>query len=349
MEVRFWRNILITTIVGYIVLSVKDILTPFLIALFIAYLINPFISFIQNKLKLQKRGYAVSIGITITLLISVAIFIISTPIINQEIHKASELLKDYADYIPPIPNELQEQINTFVNSNQIINYINSGAISDYISGITPLLKTLFTESIHLLFSIFNLFLFFLYLIFILKGYPKLSSSWTSWIPIKYRESAQLISNDLNEGMRSYFRGQLLIAIIVGVLFCIGFSIINLPLAILLGVFIGILNLVPYLQIIGLIPAFILSILHSIEMNQNLWVSIGATTLVFVIVQIIQESILIPKIMNKVTGLHPAIILLSLSIWASLLGITGLIIALPITSLLISYYKRFVNNELNQNF
>ena len=81
-----------------------------------------------------------------------------------------------------------------------------------------------------------------------------------------------------------------------------------------------------------------------ETGNNLWATIGAASLVFFIIQLIQESILIPRIMNKVTGLHPAIILLSLSIWGSLLGITGLILALPISTLLLSYYKRFINTE-----
>ena len=150
-------------------------------------------------------------------------------------------------------------------------------------------------------------------------------------------------NDLNLGMKSYFRGQALVAFIVGIMFCIGFKIIDLPLAIVFGLFIGILNLVPYLQLIAVFPALFLSIISSLENNENIFISISITLLIFIIVQIIQEIILIPKIMNKVTGLNPAIIILSLSIWGKLLGITGLIIALPLTTLFISYYKRFINN------
>ena len=167
----------------------------------------------------------------------------------------------------------------------------------------------------------------------------------NWIPAKYRNTAEDIATDLNSGMRAYFRGQATIALIVGILCCVGFKLIGLPLAILLGVLIGCLNLVPYLQILGFIPAFLLSILHSLETGTSIWASIGATLLVLVVVQIIQESVLVPKIMKKVTGLNPAIILLSLPIWGSLLGITGLIIALPVTTLLISYYKRKVSENL----
>ena len=140
----------------------------------------------------------------------------------------------------------------------------------------------------------------------------------------------------------------MIALIVGILFSLGFKIIGLPLALILGMFVGVLNLVPYMQIFGFIPAFILSVIYSLEMNQNLWITLGATSLVFLIVQIIQETILVPKIMNKVTGMHPAIILLSLSIWGSLMGLTGLIIALPISSIIIVYYKRFIAANNHEN-
>lgn len=346
MQEKTLRNILIFSILGYLTYTLKNVLTPFLIALFIAYLLNPLINFIQNRLKIKRRGIAVAIGITSTSLLLTFLVLISTPTINKEFHKASLLIKEYADFIPPIPNELQNQLNDLLHSDYVKDFISSGTINETINKITPLLKNLFSESLDLLMGVFNLFLILIYLVFILQGYPKLSNNWLNWIPNHYRRNAKDITTDLNEGMRSYFRGQALIALIVGVLFCIGFSSIGLPLAILLGILVGILNLVPYLQIIGFIPAFFLTVLHSMETGQNIWISLGATALVFAIIQLIQESILIPQIMNKVTGLHPAIILLSLSIWGSLLGLAGLILALPMSTLLLSYYKRFINNEIS---
>ena len=345
MQEKSIRNTLLLLILGYLIYILKSVLTPFLVALFIAYLLNPLITFIQDNLKIKKRGLAVGIGLIITSLFISLIFLASTPIINKEFHKAAIIIKEYADFIPPIPNELQAQVSNFIQSDYAKDFLDSTTINETINKVTPFLKSLFTESIDLLISVFNLFLILIYLVFILQGYPKLSSSWLNWIPIKYRDNADDITSDLNDGMRSYFRGQALIAFIVGILFCIGFSIIGLPLAILLGILIGILNLVPYLQILGFIPAFFLSVLHSMETGQNIWATLGVTALIFFVIQLIQESILIPKIMNKVTGLHPAIILLSLSIWGSLLGLTGLILALPITTLLLSYYKRFINNEI----
>jgi len=344
MQEKSLRNILLIALVGYLIYTLKNVLSPFLIALFLAYLINPLITFIQNKLLIKRRGIAIAIGLTFSSLLISGIILLSLPTLNKEFHNAATLLKEYADIIPPIPAELQEQANKFLHSDQVKGFINSSTITETINKITPLIKTIFNESLDIVMGVLGLFFILIYLVFILQGYPNLNESWTKWIPVKYRGLADGVSTDLNEGMRAYFRGQATIALIVGVLFCLGFSIIGLPLAILMGILIGLLNLVPYLQIIGFIPVLLLCILQSMETGNNLWATIGAASLVFFIIQLIQESILIPRIMNKVTGLHPAIILLSLSIWGSLLGITGLILALPISTLLLSYYKRFINTE-----
>jgi len=112
-------------------------------------------------------------------------------------------------------------------------------------------------------------------------------------------------------------------------------------AIGLGLFIGLLNMVPYLQLLGFIPTIILAILKSADTGGSFLLIMLSALAVFAVVQTIQDTFLTPKIMGKVTGLSPAIILLSLSIWGSLMGIMGMIIALPITTLLIAYYQKYI--------
>tara|TARA_A100001015_G_scaffold198127_1_gene221006 strand:- start:1540 stop:2592 length:1053 start_codon:yes stop_codon:yes gene_type:complete len=343
MENNSLRNLVISSLTVYLIYKLRNVLTPFFIALFIAYLINPVITFIETKFKIKNRGVSVTIGIASIILLLTTSTLICIPFINKEFQRAIDLIKEYSEFIPPISSELNVKATQFIESDYAKDFINSSTINETINKIIPLLKNLFSESIDLLMGVFGIFFILIYLIFILLGYPKLKESWPKWIPVKYRDTAKDIIDDLSNGMRAYFRGQAFIAFIVGLLFCIGFKIIGLPLAIFLGVTIGFLNLVPYMQILGFIPAFILCILHSMETGQSIWFTLGATAIVFMIIQLIQEILLIPKIMNKVTGLHPAIILLSLSIWGSLLGFTGLIIALPISTLLISYYKRHISS------
>ena len=142
-------------------------------------------------------------------------------------------------------------------------------------------------------------------------------------------------------MSQYFRGQTAVAFMCGVLFSVGFVLVGLPLGVLLGMFVGLLNMVPYLQMIGFIPAFMLAVIHALESNTGIWMTLGMTAGVFAVVQLIQDGILVPKIMGKVTGLNPAMIMLALSIWGKLLGLLGLIIALPMTYLLLIYYRRLL--------
>jgi predicted PurR-regulated permease PerM len=181
----------------------------------------------------------------------------------------------------------------------------------------------------------------LYLFFILQDYEMITEGWITLIPKGSRSFAAQLAEDVKSGMNSYFRGQGLVALCVGVLFSLGFLIVGFPMAIALGMFMGFLNLVPYLQTVGFIPTILLSLLKAADTGENFWWILIPALIVFAVVQSIQDLFLVPKIMGDAMGLNPAVILLSLSVWGYLLGFIGLIIALPLTTLVISYYRRFV--------
>ena len=98
-------------------------------------------------------------------------------------------------------------------------------------------------------------------------------------------------------------------------------------------------MVPYLQIVGTIPCLILAGLKALEQSESFFGALGLVLLVFGMIQVIQETVLVPRIQGKAMGLSPAIILLSLSVWGKLLGFLGLILALPLTCLGLTYYRR----------
>ena len=147
-------------------------------------------------------------------------------------------------------------------------------------------------------------------------------------------------SDLVDGMNQYFRGQALVALCVGVLFSIGFLIIDFPAAIAFGMFIGILNLVPYLQTVSLVPMALLAMLKAANTGGDFWMIFLAALIVLAVVQVIQDLFLVPLIMGRRMNLHPAVILLSLSIFGHLLGLLGMIVALPVTTLILGYLKRY---------
>ena len=140
--------------------------------------------------------------------------------------------------------------------------------------------------------------------------------------------------DMKKALNNYVRGQGLVALIMGILFCVGFTIIDFPMAIGLGIMIGIMDLVPYLHTFALIPTVLLALLKAADTGQNFWIILLGALIVFIVVQLICDMIVTPKVMGSAMGLNPAILLLSLSVWGALLGFIGLIIALPLTTLLI---------------
>lgn len=134
----------------------------------------------------------------------------------------------------------------------------------------------------------------LYFIFILLDYDRFMNSMRSLIPQKYKPTVLKIAGDIKISMNRYFRGQTLVALCVGVLFSIGFLIIDLPLAIIMGMFIGLLNMVPYLQLISLLPTTLLCVVYAAETNSSFWVIFALAMVVYGVVQLIQDLYLVPK-------------------------------------------------------
>lgn len=335
-------------IIGILMLieRLSGVLLPFFIAWLIAYLVYPLVKFFQYKLKLKNRLLSIFCALFIITLTGVAIFYLLIPPMISEMGRMNKLLVSYLSHGggANIPHTLSEFIHEYIDLAAINQMLSEENILATIKTTLPKMWAILAESINILFSIFASFIILLYVIFILLDYEAIAEGWLHLLPNKYRHFASHLVYDIQNGMNKYFRGQALVALCVGILFSIGFLIIDFPMAIALGLFIGALNMVPYLQIIGFFPTLILAILKAADTGDNFWVVIAGALAVFTIVQIIQDTLLVPKIMGKITGLNPAIILLSLSIWGSLMGMLGMIIALPLTTLMLSYYQRFIINK-----
>lgn len=346
----FIRGTLIVAVIVAIILLVKrlsSVLLPFFIAWLLAYMLYPLVRFLQYKCKLHNRVFSIAVALILVLAGLTGIIFLVVPPIIEEVTKLSEYIAPLAhQYLGEsgIVDSIDKFIKQFVNENSIVKLIQQNNVMDALQAGLSQVWSLIAQTLGFIVGIFTVFVVFLYMFFILLDYEKLSAGFIHLIPSEQRPFATQLIGDVEKGMNSYFRGQSLIAFIVGILFSIGFLIIDFPLAVGLGLFIGFLNLVPYLQLIGFIPTIVLALMKSIETGQNFWIILLMALAVFAVVQAIQDLYLTPRIMGHVMGLNPAVILLSLSIWGSLLGFIGLIIALPLTTLCLSYYSRFVLKE-----
>lgn len=352
---RIFRMLIGMTVILLLFFMVKrlsDALLPFLIAWFIAYLLQPVVRFFQYKLRLKSRG----LSVVSTLLLffgglgSVMWFII--PLVISEMTKLSQMIIIYSQGINMksfLPVAWQNEIINYLSHLNFQRILHDENIMSGVKKIAPQLWNLINGSLDFLLGFTVVVIVFLYLIFILLDYEKIAADWFHIIPPKYRSIVTEIMTDLEISMNRYFRGQALVALIVGILFSIGFSIIQLPLAIVLGLLIGVLTMVPYLKVILIIPCVASGFLQSVETGQSFGSILLGIGIVFIVIQALEDMLITPKIMGRVTGLNPAVILLSLSIWGSLMGMVGMIIALPMTTLMVSYYKRFVLKETNTEY
>lgn len=348
----FIRGVILGVIIIGLLMLLKrlsSVLLPFFIAWLIAYLVYPLVTLFQYKLKFKNRIVSIFCALFTILIIGAGAFYLLVPPMIQEFGRVQALLIQYfshGTYNSNVPTSLSEFLRDNIDAKFITELFNKENLLDALKEAVPRLWSLLSDSIDLLFSVFTIFLILLYVIFILLDYESIAEGWTHLVPIKYRPFTISILNDIKTGMNRYFRGQAFVALCVGILFSIGFLIIDFPLAIGLGLFIGALNMVPYLQVIGFVPTIVLAILKASDTGGNFWIIIASAIAVFIIVQAIQDGFIVPRVMGKITGLNPAIILLSLSIWGSLMGMLGMIIALPLTTLMLSYYQRFIINKEN---
>ena len=345
---RIARMLVLSVLILLIYVAVQaiwSVILPFLLAGIFAYVMMPLVRFFQYTLRLRSRG--LSVILTLLLLGAVVylaiIFII--PSINAEIEKTLQVISGYSS---------GQDILTMILPRNIRNYLNGGLrwgnfpqqlsfekvlenvklLLDQVGGIINSTLSIFSWGLVFLIG-------FVYFVFILLDFENLGRGFISLFPKTLRPTIRTISMDLDRYMNNYFRGQALVAMSVGILLTIGFNIIGLPLATAMGIFIGILNFIPYMQALGIIPLGLASLLMAAQTGENAFVCMLLAYGVLMIVQIIQDMIIVPRIMGQTMGMRPSLILLVLSIWGYLLGFFGMLIALPITMFIYSLYMRYV--------
>lgn len=350
---RFLRIVLIVMAIAlsYIILdSLSGVLLPFAIAWLLAYFINPLVNFIQNRLCFKYRVPSIVTALLFIFLVIYLMALLIVPSMYEELYSLRHLTVSFLNENiknSSIPAPVIEFFKELSNRQGLGEFLQQAGDSSLLSLCVERLQILLLGTLNMVGQVLTMCVMFLYLFFILLDFERLTKGWKPYVPRKWRGVVAKLWSDLVRGMNQYFRGQALVALCVGVLFALGFTIIDFPVAIGFGLFIGILNLVPYLQLVSLVPMVLLAVLKAANTGEDFWIIILSAFAVLAIVQLIQDLLLVPYIMGKRMNLHPAVILLSLSIWGQLLGVLGMIVALPLTTLILAYIRRY--HEIAEKF
>lgn len=323
----------------------SSVLIPFFVAWLLAYLLYPIVKFVEKKLHVRIR--ALSIIITMIFVVSVVsliVYLIIPPMIDQ-FQKLYVILSHWV-HETTHTNSISEWLSQVLTENhqRIEAFFKSPDFTATLKSAAPKFFNVLSQTASIILSIVASLITLLYMFFILMDYEYLTANWIRIFPPKVRPFWNELMNDVERELNNYIRGQSAVAACMGVMFCVGFSLLDFPMAIGLGILIGIMDLVPYLHTFALIPTAFLAMLKAADTGQNFWVIFGLAVGLFAVVQIITDMIVTPKIMGKAMGLNPAVLLLSLSVWGTILGFIGLIVALPLTTIIIAYWQRYVTRE-----
>lgn len=226
-------------------------------------------------------------------------------------------------------------------------------LTEYQDVILKTLRDWFTMGSSKLFGFIGLILGMIlvpiYLFFFLKDSSSIRAKWHHYVPLKASHfKTELVETlqEINGYLISFFRGQVLVAAIDGVLVGLALMIFGLPYGLLIGIFMAILGIIPYIgNILCLIPACIIAYLHSQGSPQfglSPWAYVGCVVAIFVVVQQINSLVTAPKIVGDSVGLHPLTVIFSILFWSVVLGgFVGTLLAVPMTAAIKVLFRRFI--------
>lgn len=347
---RFIRGIIFIALIiglGFALHWLSAILIPFLVAWVGAWILIPIVHFFEQKCRICNRPLAAVLTIFVTALVGGGIVWLFAPIVVDSVsHIKDATLRHMQESENPLglPPWLHDLVTSWVDSLNLEGLLREKNMFNALRSTVPQVWDVLLSTANVMLSLIGSTIGILYFIFLLIDYERFAHGWLGYIPRAWRGFLSQLMNDVETGMRGYFRGQALVAMSNALMFSIGFWIIDLPMPIGMGCLVGLISFVPYVQVLGFLPAALLALIQMSETGRSFWWVMLLVLIVYVVVQIIQDVFFTPKIMGKIMGLNPAVILLSLSIWGYIAGIVGLVIALPLTTILIAYYKRYIIGE-----
>ena len=348
---RFVRGLLFLAVITVFVLGLRwlsPVLIPFFAAWAIAWILAPVVNFFQNTCRLRSRVLSVLITLALLIGLGCAVAWLIIPPLIDGVTQIKEALLSYlaSGHIRNVhlPEWLDHLMQQWLDQEKIQSMLRSDNLMKTIRETLPHVWNMLVSTANLVMSLVGAAFGALYLFFLLLDYDYYTTAWINWLPRTQRNFFRRLSEDLGNNMRGYFRGQALVALSNCVMFTLGFWIIGLPMPLGMGLFVGLISFIPYVQVVGFAPAAVLALMEMSDTGRSFWGLMALVLLVYIVVQVLQDTVFTPRIMGKIMGLSSAMVLLSLSIWSYMAGIIGLIIALPLTTIIFAYYKRYILKE-----
>ena len=354
---QFIFALIIIAVSIFLLNYLSAVLVPFGAAFLLAYIVDPIVNRLQRKVRYRI------VAVIMVLLSFAALFglalLIFIPQITEEVQRLGSLLSKiltdstWSDRLNEfLPGTVLEGLRNLISVDHVAKSMQSldfwKDVQAVLSKVLPGALGFLSGTATVVLWLTGVVLIIMYLIFIMLDMPKLRTRIKKLVPFKYKEEAEDLAKEMDHFMASYFRAQTIVALSVGALFATVFSIIGFPMGFVFGLFIGALNMIPYLQLMSIPMALLLGVIYALDTGIPFWEVALILIVTYGTIQVIQDLVLVPNIIGKSMNLPPVGILLSLSVWGKLLGFLGLIVAIPFTCLCLVYLDKLQRHRDEQD-
>lgn len=332
-----WSGVLRTMLVVVVLASVfivlhrvRTVLTPFFIAAAVAYVLHPIVLFGE------RRGLSRGQSIALTyLLVAVLFGILLLFVIPMVVEEVNRLVENVPTYIAQLQEALA-QLESFYAGTAVppsVRETINQALEKYLDRLEARLDidaslAALLAGIGGMFGVmFNFVLGPILAIYLLKDRAILRDSFHRLFPGRYREQVIRLLADINRVLSGFVHGRLIISAVVGVIVAVALALLGVRFYLILGLFAGLTNLIPYFgPFIGAVPALLLAAMESWSLL--LWVAI-----VYIVIQQLDGFLLTPRVLSNRTGLHPIAVVFAVLAGGSLLGFWGLFLGVPLAAVI----------------
>lgn len=333
-------------LLGILVYFLSPILTPFLLGALLAYLGNPLV----NRLVKWHLPRTVAVILVFTFIVGIVslLLIYLVPLLEDQIILLINKIPSYVSWIQvTVIPWIQTRFGIAIPSIDL-NNIASTLTADWKQTghvATGVLKTLAHSSLAIFAILLNLVLIPVVTFYLLRDWLVLIKKSKDLIPRKYLPAMTEILSECNEVLGAFFRGQLLVMLALGVFYSAALGFVGLDLALLVGVLIAILSIVPYLgSIIGLAIALIATLFQFPDMTHIVYVLI-----IFAVGHVLESFVLAPLLIGDRIGLHPVAVIFAILAGGELFGFFGILLALPVAAVIMVWVRYSLHHYVNSRF
>jgi predicted PurR-regulated permease PerM len=322
----------------------SSVFLPLAVGAVAALVFNPYYEWLRRRLRLPTVLALTVVFVSILVPVAAFVWFFGALVVEQVSDLVARLPEWWRELVESVQERWPKVVRFFEENpwGQRIRQAVEGQQSRLVSGLQEVGETALSAGAVVLRGIGAALAWAVlpvYFAFFLMADPGKFSDLERYLPFlkpETRKDLVYLAQEFVNMVVSFFRGQLIVALLQGLLFAIGFSAVGLRYGFVLGLVLGFLNIIPYLgSIVGLSVALLLALFQ----NDGGWVLVAWVLGVFAVVQMIEGYLLTPKIMGDRTGLHPVAIIVAIFFWGSALGgILGMILAIPLTAFLVVAWR-----------